>query len=80
MGFVAPGQTVPPFEESLFALEPGDLSNVVESEFGFHIIQARENRPERALPFEEVSGNIRMLLLEQMREALTAEFIDQLKG
>ena len=80
LGFVAPGQTVPPFEESLFALEPGDLSNVVESEFGFHIIQARENRPERALPFEEVSGNIRMLLLEQMREALTAEFIDQLKA
>ncbi len=39
LGLVAPGQFLPPFEEALFALEPGGVSEVVESAYGFHLIQ-----------------------------------------
>lgn len=39
LGLVAPGQFLPPFEEALFALEPGAVSDVVESAYGFHLVQ-----------------------------------------
>jgi len=39
LGVVAPGQFLPPFEEALFALEPGTTSGIVETDYGFHIVQ-----------------------------------------
>ncbi len=80
LGFVVPGQTVPPFEEALFALQPGSVSDLVRSPFGFHIIQARERRPERVILFAEASGTIRLMLLDREREVLTASFIAELKA
>jgi peptidyl-prolyl cis-trans isomerase SurA len=47
LGFVERGQTVPEFESALFALEPGEVSGIVPSRFGFHIIQAVERDGER---------------------------------
>lgn len=79
LGFVERGQTVPAFEEALFGLEAGTISEVVESPFGFHVIKAVERRAGRIVPFEEASGQIRMLLIEQERQALTAEFISRLR-
>ena len=80
LGFVVEGQMVPPFEQALFALEPGALSDLVRSPFGFHIIQAVEHRPERVVAFAEASGTIRLMLLDREREVLTASFIDELKA
>lgn len=80
LGLVERGQMVPPFEEALFALETGALSDVVASPFGFHIIYAVENRPEQIFPFDEVSGTIRVMLLDREREVLTASFINELKA
>lgn len=47
LGFVERGQTVPEFETALFALEPGEISGIVPTRFGFHIIQAVEREGER---------------------------------
>lgn len=80
LGFVVPGQMVPAFEDALFKLEPGDISGVVESVFGFHLIHAEERRPERFLPFDEASGTIRLFLLKEERLALTETFIDELRA
>ena len=38
LGVVTPGQFLPPFEDALFALEPGQVSGVVETAYGFHLI------------------------------------------
>ena len=80
LGFVTRGQTVPPFEEALFALKAGEISDLVESVFGLHIIYAVEPRPERVLPYEEASGQIRVLLLQQQRDSLTAAFLEDLRA
>jgi parvulin-like peptidyl-prolyl isomerase len=80
LGFIEQGQTVPAFEAALFNLKPGDLSAVVESPFGYHVIKATEPREERTLPFDEAAGDIRMFLMEQERQTLTAQFIDGLKA
>ncbi len=80
LGFVEQGQMVPAFEEALFKLKPGDVSAVVESPFGYHVIKATERREERTLPFDEAAGQIRTFLIEQEREAQTVQFIDRLKA
>ena len=80
LGFVVRGQTVPAFEEALFALQPGEIGPLTESRFGFHVIRADERRDARVVPFEEAGRGIRRMLVEQARQALTAELIDRLRA
>ena len=79
LGFVTRGQTVPPFEAALFRLEDDEVSDVVESMFGFHVIRAIERRGERIVTFEEASGEIRLFLLQQDRAGLTEAFLEELR-
>lgn len=65
LGFISPGMTVKPFEEAAFALkQPGDISPVVESQFGFHIIRLEERQPARVQPFDQVKNK----LVEEAKE------------
>lgn len=79
LGIVVKGQTVPQFEEALFALEPGEVSGIVETTFGFHIIQMIERQESRVVEFAEASVQIREFLLQQEQQAQTSIFIEELK-
>ena len=80
LGIVVRGQTVPDFEAALFALDPGDLSEVIETPFGMHVIQMVEREEERTAPFIEARVQIREFLLQQEQQARTAAFIEELKA
>ena len=59
LGFFERGRMVPEFEQAVFALkQPGEFSGVVESKFGFHIIQLAEIRPAGIKPFEDVRDEL----------------------
>lgn len=59
LGFFQRGKMVRPFEDAAFALtSPGDMSDPVQSQFGYHIIVLRDRKPEGAIPFEEVKEQI----------------------
>lgn len=71
LGWVRKGQTVPQFEQAALALDPGTLSGVVESPFGYHLIRLHEKRPERKVPLEEAKPRIQQVLgEEQLRQVI----------
>lgn len=59
LGFFARGRMVKPFEDAAFALEkPGDVSPVVKTPYGYHVIVLNEKRPARQMTFAEVKGRL----------------------
>lgn len=62
LGWVERGQTPKAFEEVLFRLSPGKIGGPVKTEFGWHLIQVVERRPERKLSFKEAFGQARQKL------------------
>ncbi len=65
LGFFPRGRLVPTFDAAAFALEPGAVSDLVETPFGFHIIKVEEKKPGGPRPFEAVRDQI---VLELMAE------------
>lgn len=58
LGWIVRDQTVKAFEASAFSLKPKELSNVVKTEYGFHILQVLEKEEPHVKPFEEVKDQI----------------------
>jgi parvulin-like peptidyl-prolyl isomerase len=80
LGFVPKGRTEPPFEQAAFALaKPGQLSAVVESPFGFHIIKMIAHRDGRTVPLQEVKPQVEQFLRQQKMQEKTAAYVEQLK-
>lgn len=80
LGTFGRGQMVPPFEEAAFALEVGEISEIVETDFGFHLIEVTERLPEQTVPFEEVEASIIEYLVQQEREIAAQSYVEGLRS
>lgn len=58
LGFFGRNMMVPPFEQATYALKKGEISDVVETDFGFHIIQVTDIKPADVKPFDEVRAEL----------------------
>jgi len=80
LGFFEQGQMVPQFEQAAFALKPGEMSELVETQFGYHIIKVAEKQTQRVVPLEEAKPQIEQYLGQQNRQAEMQTFVNALKA
>ncbi len=80
LDYVAKGTIIPEIEEVIFALELEDLSEVVKTDFGFHILKITEKKAETVKTLEEVREEIVQTLLPEKQKEAFENLLEELKG
>jgi peptidyl-prolyl cis-trans isomerase D len=77
LDYFARGAMVKPFDDAVFAMKPGEISNVVETEFGYHVIRLDAVRGGEKKPFEAVRAEIEDEVRKQLAQKRFAEVAEQ---
>jgi peptidyl-prolyl cis-trans isomerase C len=80
LGYLTKGTIIPEIEEVVFALEVEELSEVVKSDYGFHILKITEKKPETVRALEEVKEEIIQTLLPGKQKEAFDNLLEELKG
>ncbi len=80
LGFFQRARMVPAFSEAAFAMQPGQISDVVQTEFGFHVIKVEERRGEGLRPIDEVRPAIRRMLEGEAVQKAVDDWADKLRA
>ena len=80
LGFFQQGQMVGPFNDVAFGLKPGATSDLVETQFGYHIIRVAEKQPGRTVPLEEARPKVEQYLENLNKETETDAFVKSLRA
>jgi peptidyl-prolyl cis-trans isomerase C len=80
LGFFPRGQMPPAFDEVVFRMSPGQVSDVVETEYGYHLFRVLEKRAGRKLDFTEVRAQVESKLLAQRRAEAQAKYEEELRA
>ncbi len=75
LGSFGKGQMVPPFEQAAFAMKPGEISDVVETQFGYHIIKLTEKKPAESVSFKEAQARIEEYLKGQKVNSAVMDYV-----
>jgi peptidyl-prolyl cis-trans isomerase C len=79
LGFFSRGQMLKPFEDAAFALEVGQISEPVQTQFGWHIIKVEEKRKKPLPTFDDVKDTIMSQLTQQKTQQTVRELHDKAK-
>jgi len=79
LGTFGKGRMVPEFEKAAYAMKPGELSEPVKTQFGWHLIQLHERIPPKVTPFEEIKEKVIEYLTERKKDKVFDAFLDRLK-
>lgn len=80
LGDLHRGDTVPPFEKMAFSLDVGEISPVVETQFGYHIITVDKKTDAGTSPYEEVAANIKLRLAAEAQEKRVSAYHEKLRA
>lgn len=80
LGFFGKGQMVPAFEQAAFALQPGEISEVVETQFGYHIIKLTEKKDAEPPKFDDIKEKIAAFLKGQKTQKAVFEYVTKLRA
>jgi peptidyl-prolyl cis-trans isomerase C len=79
LGYFERGDMVEPFGETAFKLKPGELSDIVETRYGYHIILLKDKKPSAQLKFEDVSKQIRQFLYDQEMDIALEKWLEPIR-
>jgi peptidyl-prolyl cis-trans isomerase C len=79
LGYFKRGQMVKPFDDAVFAMQPDEVSDIVETRFGYHIIKVYDKKPEQTLAYADVKDQLNQQLKQEKVEKEATKYIDQLK-
>jgi peptidyl-prolyl cis-trans isomerase C len=79
LGYFGKGQMVPAFEEAAFALKPGQISEVVETQFGYHVIKVTDRKQAETVKFNDVKDKIKDYLKNQQAQKPMADYVETLR-
>jgi peptidyl-prolyl cis-trans isomerase C len=79
LGYIKRGQMAKPFEDAAFALNVGEVSGIVETQFGYHLIKVTDKKPARTIPYKEVQPMIENLLKKEKGKTEIQGYIENLK-
>ena len=80
LGYLTKGTIIPEIEEVVFALELEELSEVIKTDFGFHILKITEKKPETVKALEEVKEDIIQTLLPNKQKEAFENLLEELKN
>src|SRR6267378_1084534 len=80
LGWLVQGQTVPEFEKVAFSLQRGQISDLVKTQYGFHIIKVMDKETAHTKPFEEVRDSLRAPLLLSQADKQASDIADQMSA
>ena len=80
LGFFSRGRMTPAFEKAAFDLKVGQVSDVVKTPFGYHIIKVTDHKDPNTIPFEQAKGNIIKALTQKKQNETAIQYVDSLKA
>jgi peptidyl-prolyl cis-trans isomerase C len=80
LGYISKGGLIPEIENAVFALEIGSISDIIKSEYGFHILKVTDKKPEVLKTFEEVKEEIVKTLLSTKQKEAFDNLLEELKS
>ena len=79
LGYFSRGDMVKEVDEAVFSMNPGDISDIVRTEFGFHLIKLEDFKESKKIPFERVENDIKNYLIQIKSQEQFDKFIKKLK-
>ncbi|MFC1499126.1 peptidylprolyl isomerase [Verrucomicrobiota bacterium] len=80
LGYFGRGQMVQEFDNVVFSMKAGEISDVFQTGFGYHIAKVYDRRPPTVIPLKDVEERISEMLTEEKRNKVLEGFVDSLKA